>query len=212
MADLNELENDYEENELNEADLLQDPFKQFDIWLEDAINEGLDDPNVMILSTVSESNRPSSRIVLLKEFNQKGFTFYSNYQSKKGKHLKKNSYGSLLFPWHTIKRQVRIEGKIDKISQEESDAYFNTRPFGSKIEAWISPQSEEIASRDYLVNQELKFKQKYEGKSVPRPSHWGGYRLMPDLFEFWQERENRLHDRFEFSLIKNQWIVRRLAP
>ncbi len=212
MADLNELENDYEENELNEADLLQDPFKQFDIWLEDAINEGLDDPNVMILSTVSESNRPSSRIVLLKEFNQKGFTFYSNYQSKKGKHLKKNSYGSLLFPWHTIKRQVRIEGKIDKISQEESDAYFDTRPFGSKIEAWISPQSEEIASRDYLVNQELKFKQKYEGKSVPRPSHWGGYRLMPDLFEFWQERENRLHDRFEFSLIKNQWIVRRLAP
>ncbi|MBN2523543.1 MAG: pyridoxamine 5'-phosphate oxidase [Bacteroidales bacterium] len=212
MADLNELKNDYEENELNEADLLQDPFKQFDIWLEDAINEGLDDPNVMILSTVSESNRPSSRIVLLKEFNQKGFTFYSNYQSKKGKHLEKNSYGSLLFPWHTIKRQVRIEGKIDKISQEESDAYFDTRPFGSKIEAWISPQSEEIASRDYLVNQELKLKQKYEGKSVPRPSHWGGYRLMPDLFEFWQERENRLHDRFEFSLIKNKWIIRRLAP
>ncbi len=212
MADLNELENDYEENELNEDNLIQDPFKQFDIWLEDAINEGLDDPNVMILSTVSESNRPSSRIVLLKEFNQKGFTFYSNYHSKKGKHLKKNSYGSFLFPWHTMKRQVRIEGKIDKISQEESDAYFDTRPFGSKIEAWASPQSEKIPSRDFLENKEKELNQKFEGRSVPRPSNWGGYRLIPDLFEFWQERGNRLHDRFEFNLVKNKWIIKRLAP
>jgi pyridoxamine 5'-phosphate oxidase len=166
----------------------------------------------MILSTVSESHRPTSRIVLLKEFNKKGLVFFTNYNSKKGKQIGKHPYGALLFPWHGMERQVRIEGKIKKISGSGSDAYFESRPEGSKIAAWASSQSEEIPSRQYLKAQEKEFKQKFQDGRIPRPPEWGGYRLIPDLFEFWQGRENRLHDRFEYKLQKDKWIINRLAP
>jgi len=212
MADLNNFRKEYDQEELDEKRLSPDPFKQFDTWFNDAIDGGIDEPNVMVLSTVSELNRPSSRIVLLKEYNGKDFAFFTNYNSRKGKQIEKNPFGSLLFLWHTMERQIRIEGRIEKLAEEKSDSYFRSRPAGSRIGTWASPQSEEIPSRDYLEKLELEFRQKFQNKPIPRPENWGGYRLIPDLFEFWQGRKNRLHDRFEYSFNRNKWNLTRLAP
>ncbi len=212
MADLNNFRKEYEKEELDEKKLSPDPFRQFDTWFSDAIDAGIDEPNVMVLSTVSELNRPSSRIILLKEYNGKGFAFFTNYNSRKGKQIEKNPFGSLLFLWHAMERQIRIEGKIEKLAPEESDAYFKSRPAGSRIGAWSSPQSEEIPSRAYLENLEEDFKRKFTDLSIPRPSNWGGYRLVPDLFEFWQGRKNRMHDRFEYAFNGEKWHIKRLAP
>lgn len=212
MEYLRNHKEEYDREGLDEKTLSPDPFKQFDIWFHDAIDEGVDEPNAMVLSTVSDLNRPSSRTVLLKEYNFKGFTFFTNYNSKKGKHIEKNPYGSLLFQWHMMARQIRIEGKIAKLTVEESDAYFKSRPAGSRIGAWASPQSEEIPSRDHLEKLELEFREKFADQTIPRPSNWGGYRLIPDLFEFWQGRKNRLHDRFEYVYSSERWHIRRLSP
>lgn len=212
MTESNNFRKEYEKEKMFESDLSGNPFKQFDNWFAEVADKGIQEPNVMVLSTVSDTCRPSSRIVLLKELSDKGFSFFTNYQSKKGKHINKNPFGSLLFPWHTIERQIRIEGVIEKISEAESDAYYNSRPAGSRIGAWASPQSTEIPSRKYLEDLESKFKQKFQHGNIPRPSNWGGYRLIPDLFEFWQGRDHRLHDRIEYKLIEKSWIIRRLAP
>jgi pyridoxamine 5'-phosphate oxidase len=212
MINLNNFRKEYNKEELDEKKLSPDPFKQFDTWFDDAVDCGIDEPNLMVLSTISELNRPSSRIVLLKKYNHKGFAFFTNYNSRKGKQIEKNPFGVLLFPWHTMERQIRIEGKIGKLSKEESDAYFRSRPAGARIAAWASPQSEEIPSREYLENLEQKFREKFVDNSIPRPSNWGGYRLIPDLFEFWQGRKNRLHDRIEYTFNGEKWDMKRLAP
>ncbi len=212
MSALHNFIKDYGKGKLFEGELKKDPFEQFDAWFKDAINEGIREPNVIILATASGSGRPSARTVLLKDYSRKGFAFFTNYNSRKGRQIGRNPFGSLLFPWHSMERQVRIEGKIEKVSGAESDRYFNSRPEGSRIAAWASPQSEEIPSREYLIALENKYKQQFKKKSVPRPPNWGGYRLVPDLFEFWQGRENRLHDRFEYRLKENNWIIIRLAP
>jgi pyridoxamine 5'-phosphate oxidase len=193
-------------------DLLPDPFSMFSKWFEDALKGGIQEPNVMILATVGKNCQPSARIVLLKESDKSGFVFFTNYQSRKGKEIEENPHGTLLFPWHTIQRQVRIEGRIERLSEATSNEYFQTRPIGSQIGAWISPQSSEIPSREFLEEKVKKFNLERKNRTIPKPPFWGGYKLIPDLFEFWQGRENRLHDRFECYLEKGNWKIRRLAP
>lgn len=212
MTYLNNFIKEYDREKLDEKNLSPDPFKQFDTWFDDAVDFGVDEPNVIVLSTISELNRPSSRIVLLKEYNNKGFAFFTNYNSRKGKQIEKNPFGALLFPWHTMERQIRIEGRIEKLAEEESDAYFRSRPAGSRISAWASPQSKEIPSREYLEKSVHDYKQKFTGQSIPRPDYWGGYRLIPEQFEFWQGRQNRLHDRLEYTFKGKKWHIKRLAP
>jgi pyridoxamine 5'-phosphate oxidase len=197
---------------LSEEQLKSDPFDQFREWYDEAIASNMTDPNAMILATCGANKRPSSRIVLLKEVANDGFTFFTNYHSKKGCQIEENPLGSLLFPWHSVERQVRIEGIIVKISPAKSDEYFNNRSEGSRIGAWTSPQSQEIPSREFLEIMEEKYKNAFKADTLPRPPHWGGYKLLPDLFEFWQGRENRLHDRFEYYKKKGFWKIRRLAP
>ena len=162
------------------------------------------------VSSVARSRR--SRMVLLKEFTHEGFTFFTHYNSKKGRQIEQNPYGAILFPWNMLERQVRIEGKIEKVSPEKSDEYFQSRPEGSRIGAWTSPQSQEIPSREMLEDQENKFRKDFITTTIPRPPQWGGYCLVPDFFEFWQGRESRLHDRFEYYSEKESWKIRRLAP
>jgi len=212
MSNFFRFRTEYSHGSLLIEHLKPDPFEQFREWLDQAIFSGISDPNAMVLSTCGSDMRPSSRIVLLKEITTEGFTFFTNYNSRKGKHIEQNPYGSLLFPWHSLERQVRIEGVVQKISAEKSDEYFHSRPEESRIGAWTSPQSEEIPSREYLETLEKKFRSKFETSIIPRPPQWGGYRLLPDRFEFWQGCESRLHDRFEYYLENQVWIIRRLAP
>jgi pyridoxamine 5'-phosphate oxidase len=203
---------DYKREHINPMEMLPDPFDQFSTWFQEAASDGIEEPNAMILATVGNNHRPSARIVLLKESDGKGFIFYTNYQSKKAKQIDDNPYGALLFPWHTIHRQVRIEGNIERLTEAASDKYFQTRPAGSQIGAWVSQQSKEIAIQEELDKQAEILKNNYRNKEIPRPPYWGGFRLVPDLFEFWQGRENRLHDRFEYFLSGNEWRIRRRAP
>jgi pyridoxamine 5'-phosphate oxidase len=203
---------EYSSGTLTSNDLLPDPFDMFSKWFEDASRSGIEEPNAMVLSTVGKNYRPSSRIVLLRESDKIGFIFFTNYQSKKGKQIDEISMGALLFPWHAMQRQVRIEGFLEIIPEKASSEYFESRPKESLVAAWISPQSREIPSRDYLDENVLKFKIKYKDKQIPKPPFWGGYKLIPDLFEFWQGRENRLHDRFEYYREEKDWKIRRLAP
>lgn len=196
---------------LNEADISSDPFVQFEQWFADATKAALPMPNAMSLATVSREHKPSSRLVLLKGVDHGGFVFYTNYQSRKGHDIENNAYASLLFGWLPLERQVRVDGKLFKVSAAEADAYFATRPLGSRHAAIASPQSEVISSRAALM-------QRYEevahttGDTPTRPTHWGGYRLMPNVIEFWQGRENRLHDRLVYRNSGTGWKVERLAP
>jgi pyridoxamine 5'-phosphate oxidase len=203
---------EYGSKRLDLSDLSNDPFDQFGKWFSEAMLFGIEEPNAMILSTTGLQNRPSSRIVLLKDCTFKGLTFFTNYNSKKGKQLGMNPYASLLFPWYQMERQVRIEGKVEFISQAESDIYFESRPEGSKLSAWISPQSEEIISGISLETKSEEIARRFQNKIITRPPYWGGYIFIPDLFEFWQGRENRLHDRFEYISEHGNWKIRRLAP
>ena len=213
MPDLSQLRTEYMKGTLSENDLNPDPFKQFHDWFNEVLASKMPDPTVMVLSTCGSDKCPSSRMVLLKEFTPEGFTFFTHYQSKKGRQIEQNPYGALLFPWNMLERQVRIEGKIVKVSPEKSDEYFQSRPEGSRIGAWTSPQSEEIPSRELLVDQENKLRNEFKTSTIPRPPQWGGYCLIPDLFEFWQGRESRLHDRFEYYSDDGvSWKIRRLAP
>ncbi|MFM7023324.1 MAG: pyridoxamine 5'-phosphate oxidase [Flavobacteriales bacterium] len=202
---------DYQKNEgLETGNLLQNPFEQFNLWFGFAVATDAHNANAMALSTI-HNNRPSSRIVLLKELDATGFTFYTNYASAKSKEIGGNKYAALLFFWKENERQIRIEGTLEKVSDNASDEYFKTRPRESQIGAWASPQSETI-TREELEKRVAEFSKKFEGKDVPRPQHWGGFRLVPDRFEFWQGRASRLHDRFVYENKNGKWEIYRIAP
>jgi pyridoxamine 5'-phosphate oxidase len=196
------------------ADVDPNPFRQFDQWSEDARAAGVSEQDTisMTLATATRFGRPCARIVLLKSFDERGFVFYTNYNSRKGSELEENAQACLLFYWPQLWRQVRIEGAVERVSAEESDEYFHSRPLGSKIGAWASEQSAPIESRLALDQRFQEFSWKF-GDNVPRPPHWGGYRVKPNVIEFWQGQENRLHDRLRFVLQDDgQWAIERLAP
>ncbi len=208
-----EIRRNYKLHQLDEEDAGNDPITFFEKWLQNAMDAKLPECTAMMLSTSDEKGRPTSRVVLLKGIVNNSFRFFSNYNSLKGKQINKNPYGALLFFWPELERQVRITGKIEKISEEESDQYFNSRPVESRISSVISPQSEVIPDRDYLEKLILSKKEEMErGTEIIRPSHWGGYDLKPGSIEFWQGRESRLHDRILFLNVRNKWIRERLAP
>ncbi|CAG5074696.1 Pyridoxine/pyridoxamine 5'-phosphate oxidase [Dyadobacter sp. CECT 9623] len=203
---------DYSLKGLNEVDLDTNPLKQFKLWFDEAVLAGVSEANAMLLSTVS-NGRPSARIVLLKDLNETGFSFFTNYESKKGRDMEENNQVALTFFWKELERQVRIEGIVVKTSPEESSEYFAVRPRGSQIGAWVSEQSEVIPDRTFLEEKKREFEDKFEGHEVPRPPHWGGYRVIPERIEFWQGRPSRLHDRLVFEKIgENSWKVDRLSP
>lgn len=208
---LDNLRKDYTKDSFTEKTALKNPFEQFKLWFDDAVNYPMMEPNAMALSTVSSDGRPSSRIVLLKRYDENGFVFFTNYESRKGKELEKNSYASLLFYWDKLERQIRIEGKTEKISSEESEDYFQSRPYESRLGAWASKQSQVLPSRFTLIREVAKLLVKYPAK-VPLPPFWGGYRLKPDMFEFWQGRPSRLHDRIRYSYRGGLWVIERLYP
>jgi pyridoxamine 5'-phosphate oxidase len=195
-----------------EAD--RDPIAQFDRWLKELSHHGVSELDAisMTLATADENGQPSARIVLLKGFDSQGFVFYTNYNSRKGRELDQNSRVSLLFYWPAVARQVRIEGTVEKVSPEESDRYFGSRPMGSRIGAWASEQSQTVESREQLEKRFAEYSEKF-GDNVPRPPHWGGYRVKPATIEFWQSRDNRLHDRLRYSWQDDgSWLIERLAP
>ena len=204
----------YERAALDEQGINRDPFQQFTIWYDEAVAAGLSEPEAMTLSTATLEGRPSARIVLLRGYDERGFCFFSNYASQKGRELAVNPYAAVTFHWVELERQVRIAGRVEKVSAAESDAYFKSRPAQSRIGAWSSPQSEVIASRDTLEQLVKEYQEKYSDEAaIPRPEHWGGYRVLPERIEFWQGRPSRLHDRLRFSRIEQEsWTLERLAP
>lgn len=206
------LRQDYRAAALAEADIDQSPFTQFGKWFKEAVDAQLYEPNVMTLATADLSGKPSARILLLKAFDENGFVFYTNYASKKGEQLAQNPQAAMVFFWPELERQVRIEGTIVKVSAEESTSYFHSRPKGSQIGATASPQSSVIADRTLLEERVKELTATYEGQEIPRPEHWGGYLLEPDLIEFWQGRPSRLHDRINYTWVEGVWTINRLAP
>ena len=210
--DIKALRNEYKKGELKDESVHPDPIRQFEIWFEQALHANLTDVNAMTLATVSKSGKPSTRTVLLKEFNDKGFVFYTNYESRKGTELIENPNASLLFFWKELERQIRIEGKAVKTSPGESDNYFDLRDMESRISAIISPQSQVIPSRHYLEDRWLECLKEVEHSGIKRPAFWGGFRIIPDSIEFWQGRPNRLHDRIKYILKNGGWERIRLAP
>jgi pyridoxamine 5'-phosphate oxidase len=209
---LADLRKDYSLAGLLEKDLARDPFRQFEKWFQEFEAAKLTEPNAMILSTVGVDHKPSSRTVLLKGIDGRGFVFFSNYNSNKGRDLENNPSASLLFPWIGLERQVIVGGNITKVAKEESEAYFHSRPILSQLAAWTSHQSAIVSGRD-VIEQNMKSTEiKYAGQQVPLPPHWGGYRLAPEYVEFWQGRRNRLHDRLRYRKTTDGWIVERLSP
>jgi pyridoxamine 5'-phosphate oxidase len=217
MNKIADLRKSYERAELNEDASLADPMKQFEQWLNEAMTAEVPEPNAMTLATVDCNLRPSTRVVLIKGFDANGITWYTNYDSRKGQTLAGNPYAALQFHWVELERVVRIEGVVEKVSAEESDAYFHSRPLDSRIGAWASPQSQVISGRGVLVANAARYGAQFL-LNPPRPPHWGGYRLKPDHWEFWQGRKSRLHDRLRYSLKNSEnlsdalWIRERLAP
>ena len=212
MTLLADLRKNYDHGELDEVASHSDPLQQFEKWLNDAIKAELPEPNAMTLATVGSNLRPSTRIVLIKGYDQRGIDWYTNYDSRKGHELAGNPFAALQFHWVELERVVRIEGLVEKVSAEESDVYFQSRPLDSRIGAWASPQSEVIAGRGVLVANAAKFAAKFM-LQPPRPPHWGGYRLKPDSWQFWQGRKSRLHDRLRYTLGESaSWVRERLAP
>ncbi len=209
---LADLRIDYQRASLSEEQVDLDPIRQFSIWLQQALDAKVAEPNAMSLATVDAKGRPSSRIVLIKELEQRGITWYTHYTSKKGQDLIVNPYAALLFFWPELERQVRIEGQVEQVDAAESDAYFNSRPIASRYGAIASEQSKTISSRPELEQRFTQISSQY-GEQVPRPKHWGGYRLVPDYFEFWQGRASRLHDRIAYTKdSQGSWIIQRLQP
>ncbi|MGF1490046.1 MAG: pyridoxamine 5'-phosphate oxidase [Prochloraceae cyanobacterium] len=198
---------------LKEADAAADPIDQFASWFQQALDARLNEPNAMSLATVSPDGFPTARIVLLKHFDPAGFVFYTNYNSIKGRHLQQNPRAALVFWWAELERQVRIEGKVAKMPALESDRYFNSRPRNSQLGAWVSAQSEVIPNREILEQKFSKLDREYANKTIPRPPHWGGFRVIPAAIEFWQGRPSRLHDRLRYRLLKGgDWLRERLSP
>ncbi|MFT4736128.1 MAG: pyridoxamine 5'-phosphate oxidase [Cyclobacteriaceae bacterium] len=207
-----DLRRDYQQAELTESSVFTSPFKQFEKWFEEAVKADLLEPNAMALSTVNTEGEPSQRTVLLKAYDDKGLVFYTNYTSRKAQQIELNHNVSTLFPWYTLERQVIIQGVAEKVSTKESLSYFLSRPHGSQLGAWVSHQSKVISSRSILEMKLQEIKEKFQEGKVPLPDFWGGYRIKPTSFEFWQGRSSRLHDRILYQLDNNQWSVNRLAP
>ncbi|MEO7598944.1 MAG: pyridoxamine 5'-phosphate oxidase [Opitutus sp.] len=210
---LADLRKDYSLAGLAEKDLARDPFRQFDKWFQESEAAKIPEPNAMTLATATREGRPSARTVLLKGVDGRGFVFYSNYESRKGRELEINPRVTLLFPWLILERQVIIEGTVTKVSREEAEAYFHSRPLASQLGAWVSQQSSIISGRKVLEDTMKELEKKYAGLAVPLPPHWGGYRVAPETVEFWQGRRSRLHDRLRFRRGDDgSWLVERLAP
>jgi len=210
-TELADLRREFSTQGLNEADLDASPFDQFARWMDEAIKAEIPDPNAMTLATVGEDGRPDARVVLLKYYGETGFAFFTNYESKKGTDLESNPYAVLHFFWPQLDRQVSVHGRVEKTSREESEKYFDSRPVESRLAAWASNQSRMIESRRILEDRFQEFKERY-GEGVPLPSFWGGFRLTPARFEFWQGRQNRLHDRLCYTLVDKTWSITRLSP
>jgi len=210
VADMRES---YYTDGLNENTIERNPIKLFEIWFNYAIEKKVLEPNAMTLATADKNGKPSARIVLLKDYSEEGFVFFTNYNSIKGNQLEKNPNAALVFWWGTLAKQIRIEGSVEKTSTKESDEYFNSRPRGNQLGALVSDQSQSVQSYSYLESEFEKISRKYKEKKVVRPNYWGGYRVIPDMIEFWQGRENRLHDRLRFTKTDiNQWRLERLSP
>ena len=211
MKDLASLRKSYERAELSESASHADPLQQFDQGMGEALRAELPEPNAMTVATVGHDLRPSTRVVLIKGYDARGIVWYTNYRSRKGQQLAGNPYAALQFHWVELERVVRIEGVVDKVSEDESDTYFHSRPLDSRIGAWASPQSEVIDGRSVLVGNAAKYAAQFL-LQPPRPPHWGGYRLVPDRWEFWQGRPSRLHDRLQYRAVNGAWLRERLAP
>ncbi len=211
-ADLAQLRTEYKRAALDVGDVDIDPFRQFASWFDEAVAACVAEPNAMTLATVGVEGRPSARIVLLKDADASGLTFYTNYQSRKGRELAANPEAALLFFWPELERQIRIDGIVGKADAAAADAYFRVRPHLSRLGAWASPQSEPLPDRAALEARFAEAQQRFPGEDVPRPAHWGGYRLVPRAFEFWQGRQSRLHDRIAYDFEGADWRIGRLAP
>ena len=212
MPLLADLRRDYTLHGLTEADAGDDPLALFSHWFDAAVSAGLPEPNAFTLATATPAGKPSARVVLLKHLDGRGFTFFTNYQSRKGTELAANPHAAMVFLWDELERQVRIEGVAETVTAEESEAYFRSRPLGSRLGAWASPQSEVIPDREHLERLLTQTADRFPDADPDRPPHWGGYRIVPEVVEFWQGRPSRLHDRIRFTRTPNGWAKQRLAP
>ena len=210
--DVADLRKEYTRAGLDGTDVAPDPTEQFRRWFDEALGAGLHEPNAMTVATATPEGRPSARVVLLKGFDGRGFVFYTNYEGRKGRELERNPRAALLFYWGELERQVRIEGTVSRVSEEESDAYYASRPRGSRLGAIASEQSRVVEGREVLEARIADLEAEYEGREVPRPAFWGGYRVEPEAMEFWQGRENRLHDRILYRRDGGGWKIERLQP
>ena len=212
-ADLRKLREEYTRAGLHESEAHSNPVEQFRKWFDEALAANLHEPNAMVLATATSGGRPSARVVLLKGYDERGFVFYTNYEGRKGRELDENPHCSLVFYWGELERQVRIAGRASRLSEVDSDAYYASRPRGSQLGAWVSEQSRPIESRNVLEERMRELEEEYEGRGIPRPPFWGGYRVEPEAIEFWQGRENRLHDRLLYRrLDSGGWEMERLQP
>jgi len=209
---LRDIRTNYQKFELTEKSVDKNPFQQLNLWLNDAVSGKTPDPTAMVLSTIDEKGNPESRVVLLKEITPEGLIFYTNYQSKKGQQISASQHVSVVFFWADTERQVRIKGNAERISDQDSEAYFLSRPLESQLGAWASPQSRMIESRQILDENYIHYQEHFQNNPIKKPPHWGGFLIRPEYFEFWQGRSNRLHDRIEFCLENQQWLIHRLAP
>jgi len=209
---LSDLRISYTKDSFSESDLLESPFDQFEKWFSEALKSKVDEPNAMSLATISPEGNPRTRIVLVKDFSKDGLIFYTYYESAKAKGMEVNKAVSVNFVWHPLQRQINIQGFTEKVDRKVSELYFHSRPRGSQLGALVSPQSKVIASRKVLEDRLAELNAQYKNKPIPLPENWGGIRIVPTRFEFWQGRDNRLHDRFEYILENDQWLNQRLAP
>lgn len=212
MKKLFDFREEYKTGELNESGVKANPMEQFQLWLQAAIDSKIPEPNAMTIATCTANGKPSARVVLLKEINKSGFVFFTNYLSRKGRELLENPFAALVFDWHSIERQIRVEGRVEKLSALDSDVYFNERPREAQIGAWTSPQSKILGSREELEQLQASFEKKFNDLEIFRPSYWGGFILLPTTIEFWQGRPGRLHDRLVYYRTEEGWTLHRLAP